>query len=206
MSYSATPAKTPEGGMPISPAPEPTCKGTPDLSPCPISSPLQTEARETCNTCPRAIAWNWFRFEELSSRELYSALQLRQKIFIVEQGVPYADIDGKDAQSMHLLGVLKGKVVAYLRALPPGLFEPGYASFGRVVVTPQMRGRGLGRKLVEEYLDRFNNENCGIPIKISSQAYLKDFYASFGFVAAGALYIEDRIPHIAMIKQINSAK
>lgn len=206
MLYSALPAKPLESGMPISPASEPTCKGAETISPCTNSSDTKADAREKCHICPHAITWSWSQFEDLQAQQLYAVLRLRQEIFIVEQGVPYADIDDRDAQSLHLLGLLNKKVVAYLRALPPDLFAPGYASFGRVVVTHKMRGRGLGRLLVEKYFDRFENENSDIPIKISSQAYLKDFYASFGFVAVGAPYIEDRIPHIAMIKQIKSAK
>jgi ElaA protein len=36
-------------------------------------------------------------------------------------------------------------------------------------------------------------------IKISAQLYLKDFYNSFGFKTTGSSYLEDGIPHIAMI-------
>lgn len=166
------------------------------------SKPCHTNAHNKCVVCPYAITWNWFHFEDIPTRHLYAALRLRQNVFIVEQGVPYADIDGKDAQSLHLLGLHDDEVIAYLRALPPGLFEPGYASFGRVVVATKMRGRGLGRQLIKTYLDHFKNEDNEIPIKISSQAYLEDFYSSFGFISAGEPYIEDLIPHIAMIKDI----
>ena len=36
------------------------------------------------------------------------------------------------------------------------------------------------------------------PIKISAQSYLKEFYASHGFIAKGDEYMEDGIPHTAM--------
>jgi len=37
-------------------------------------------------------------------------------------------------------------------------------------------------------------------IKISAQAYLKGFYNNLGFNEIGEEYLEDDIPHIAMIK------
>ena len=42
----------------------------------------------------------------------------------------------------------------------------------------------------------FNNQ----AIKISAQCYLIKFYESFGFKAVGEEYLEDNIPHIAMIR------
>lgn len=156
--------------------------------------------RIPCALCPKSIVWTWSSFEDLGAPMLYAALRLRQDIFIVEQNVPYPDIDGRDLQSMHLLGTLNGELVAYLRALPCGLFEPGYSSFGRVVVGKKWRGLGMGRKLVEQCIERFDGNPNRNPLKISSQIYLKDFYSDFDFIPTGEPYIEDEIPHIAMIR------
>lgn len=157
--------------------------------------------RNTCATCSRKVAWAWMEFEEIPAPLLYSALRLRQEIFIVEQSVPYPDIDGKDLQSRHLFGVIQGQLVAYLRVLPCGLFEPGHLSFGRVVVEKGARGSGLGRAIVKKCIDHLDRGEKKTPIKISSQLYLREFYSSFGFEALGEPYIEDRIPHIAMIRR-----
>lgn len=157
--------------------------------------------RDHCATCPRKVAWTWMEFDEIPAPLLYSALRLRQDIFIVEQSVPYPDIDGIDLQSRHLFGVVQGELIAYLRALPCGLFEPGHLSFGRVVVRQGARGLGLGRAIVQEYIDHLGRAKKNTPIKISSQIYLRNFYASFGFEALGEPYIEDMIPHIAMVRR-----
>jgi len=146
------------------------------------------------------VQWIWSSFDGFSVNQLYEILKLRQEIFIVEQQVPYPDIDDKDRLCMHLLGQVDNQIVAYMRLVPLHLFEQNYFSLGRVVVKRSMRGTGLGRTLVARglaYLDTMRN---GHPIKISSQLYLKDFYASFGFRVHGEPYIEDLIPHIAMIK------
>lgn len=148
-----------------------------------------------------AVEWTWSSFKEMGVEHLYAALSLRQRIFIVEQNVAYPDVDDKDLQCVHLMGFLDGGLVAYLRVLPGGLLEPGFYSFGRVVVRSDVRGSGIGRELVRrgiEYLDRIRH---GVPIKISSQLYLKEFYASFYFVAQGNPYIEDQILHISMIRR-----
>ena len=47
--------------------------------------------------------WIWQRFAELGVDNLHDALQLRCRVFILEQG-PYLDVDGLDRESWHLLG------------------------------------------------------------------------------------------------------
>jgi ElaA protein len=39
----------------------------------------------------------------------------------------------------------------------------------------------------------------GQPVKISAQQYLLRFYKGFGFVQVGDMYLEDEIPHVAMV-------
>lgn len=146
------------------------------------------------------VQWIWSSFDGFNVNQLYGVLKLRQEIFIVEQQVPYPDIDDKDRLCMHLMGQVDNEIVAYMRLVPLHLFERGYFSLGRVVVKQSLRGTGLGRDLVARGLDYLDSMRNGHPIKISSQLYLKGFYASFGFSMQGEPYIEDLIPHIAMIK------
>ncbi|MDG4947069.1 GNAT family N-acetyltransferase, partial [Weeksellaceae bacterium KMM 9713] len=44
-------------------------------------------------------------FEELTAAELYKILQLRSEVFVVEQDCVYQDIDGKDDQALHVIGL-----------------------------------------------------------------------------------------------------
>ena len=147
------------------------------------------------------IRWVWADFYHLSVVQLYEILALRESIFIVEQNVPYVDIDGKDIHCIHLMGYKENEMIGYMRLVPLDLFEKGYYSFGRVVVKAEERGTGLGRKLVQEGIRRLDEIRNDYPIKISSQLYLKDFYSSFGFIPIGDPYIEDQISHIAMVRQ-----
>jgi ElaA protein len=143
--------------------------------------------------------WTWSRFGDLSLDDLYDALALRCRVFILEQG-PYQDPDGLDRVAWHLLGRDgSGTLQAYLRLLDPGAryAEP---SMGRVITAPEVRGSGLGRSLVAEGVARCEVLWPGRGHRISAQAHLQDFYGGFGFRPVGDPYLEDDIPHQEMIR------
>lgn len=143
------------------------------------------------------LSWTWTRFEGLGVQGLYDALELRAKVFILEQG-PYLDLDGFDQSSWHLLGRDEnGALRVYLRVVDPGLKyeEP---SIGRVVTDAECRGTGAGRALMQEGVARCVEAWPGRGIRISAQAHLQRFYGSLGFESVGAEYLEDNIPHIEM--------
>ncbi len=143
--------------------------------------------------------WRWARFGELGVDNLYDALQLRCRVFVLEQG-PYLDPDGLDRQSWHLLGRdAQGALIAYLRLVDPGARydEP---SIGRVITAPQSRGRGLGRALMAEGVAGCERHWPGRAIRISAQAHLERFYGALGFVRVGDDYLEDNIPHLEMLR------
>ena len=142
------------------------------------------------------------KFNELSLQELYDVMALRQEVFVVEQECAYLDADGKDEGAWHLIGLDKnGKLVAYARLLPKGISYENYPSFGRVATSESIRGKGIGRELMNQVLiwmeKLFPKEN----IKISAQCYLDKFYKSLGFEIVGDEYLEDGIPHYPMIRK-----
>jgi hypothetical protein len=82
-------------------------------------------------------------FDQLTPRELYAIMALRQEVFVVEQNCPYLDADGKDISAWHLMGFGSGNnLIAYTRLLPEGVSYEGYTSIGRVVSSPAVRGAG----------------------------------------------------------------
>ena len=146
------------------------------------------------------INFNWYKFSELTVEKLYAVLALRSDIFVVEQHCPYLDPDGKDIFALHLLGMEKDSLVAYIRLFPPTDIE-NYIVFGRVVTARSARKRGYGKKLIQELLTYCDANFPETIIKCSAQYYLKQFYEGFGFKAYGDIYEEDGIPHIAMQKR-----
>ena len=142
--------------------------------------------------------WTWLRFADLGVDNLHDALQLRSRVFILEQG-PFLDVDGHDRSAWHLLGRNEaGTLVAYLRVVDPGVKfnEP---SIGRVITSPEIRGTGLGRSLMREGLAGCAKHWPGQAVRISAQARLQRFYAELGFSVASDEYLEDGIPHLEML-------
>ena len=146
-----------------------------------------------------AVNWTWSRFGELGVDNLYDALALRCRVFVLEQG-PYLDPDGIDRQAWHLLGRdAMGVLHAYLRVVDPGVkyAEP---SIGRVITSAAWRGKGAGRALMLQGLAACEAAWPGQGIRISAQAHLQRFYGSLGFQPMGEVYLEDDIPHIEMLR------
>ena len=144
--------------------------------------------------------WQWYRFGDLGVDNLHDALQLRSRVFILEQG-PFLDVDGMDRQSWHLLGRdASGTLQAYLRVVDPGLRydEP---SIGRVVTALEVRRTGLGRELMRVGLEGCQSHWPNRSVRISAQQRLQRFYEELDFVAIGDAYEEDGIPHLEMLWQ-----
>lgn len=140
-------------------------------------------------------------FNELTIKELYEIMVLRQEVFVVEQNCAFLDADGKDFDSQHLMIYSsKDELLAYTRLLPEGLAYENYTSIGRVVNHPKTRGSGIGKELMENsiaWLEKLFGK--AYPIKIGAQSYLIPFYEKFGFVSQGDDYLEDGIPHRIMV-------
>ena len=145
------------------------------------------------------VTWTSKFFTELSNLELYSILQLRNEVFIVEQNCPYLDLDNKDQGSYHLMGWKGERLLAYTRLLPPGLSYTE-CSIGRVVSAPSARRTGIGRELMKKSIEECGKLFPTSAIRIGAQLYLLDFYKSFGFEPTGDVYLEDGIRHIEMIR------
>ena len=141
------------------------------------------------------VEFRWYRFDEFASQELYSMLALRQEILVVEQQSPYPDLDFVDQTASHLLAKTGTKLVAYARCTWPS-GETAFASFGRVVVSRQYRGTGLGRELVQRSLAHLGEQSRDIVV--GAQLYLEKFYSHFGFVRDGEPYDDVGVPHLRM--------
>ncbi len=150
-----------------------------------------------------SINWQFTRFGQLTCEQLYQLLQLREKIFIVEQNCPYLDADGQDRQAIHLLGidtsgVDNNAIVASLRLLAKDQVDvkrSNIVTIGRLVVDQGYRGRSLGRDAMRNAIAYVKVETAAQLICLSGQSYLHRFYTDLGFIAKGEIYLEDGIEH-----------
>ncbi|KZS40041.1 GNAT family acetyltransferase [Aquimarina aggregata] len=139
------------------------------------------------------------RFEEIEALELYKILRLRAEVFVVEQDCVYQDIDNKDQKALHVIGYKNDQIVAYTRLFKGGDYFEN-ASIGRVIVSQKERQFGYGHDLIKASIEAIEKHFKTTEIKISAQTYLKKFYESHGFSQIGEEYLEDGIPHIAMVR------
>ncbi|MGN6195941.1 MAG: GNAT family N-acetyltransferase [Ginsengibacter sp.] len=125
---------------------------------------------------------------------------MRNEVFIVEQNCVYQDCDDKDLKAYHFMGWDDSKLVAYTRLLDKGISYSDAASIGRVITSPSVRGKNVGKELMTNSIAEVYRLFGKIPIRISAQFYLKRFYESFSFVQYSDVYMEDGIEHIGMKK------
>ena len=147
-----------------------------------------------------SLTWRVVAFDALTTHELYALLQLRSEVFVVEQACVFQDLDGADAQALHLLGWLpQGRLVAYARCFAAGV-KFAESSIGRVVTHDDVRGSGAGHALMQKAVACLTQHWGAQPIRIGAQARLEAFYQQHGFETTGAPYLEDGIAHIEMLR------
>lgn len=145
------------------------------------------------------MIWITKKFDELNVHELYGILQLRSKVFVVEQNCAYQDLDDVDKKCWHLFGTQNESIIAYARLIPQNINYPE-ASIGRVVTDHALRGNKIGKELMKLSIQKCEELFSTKQITISAQCYLKKFYNECGFTEVGEEYLEDNIPHIKMKK------
>ena len=141
-------------------------------------------------------------FQELSLEEFHDIIALRIQIFIIEQNCPYQEVDGKDKLAHHLFFKNEmDEIIAVTRILPQGIsFEE--VAIGRVVVHEEYRGTGLGNQLMADSMNFVRDKYGEVPVRLSAQKHLENYYGNHGFKSTGKEYLEDGIPHVEMLYNI----
>jgi len=139
------------------------------------------------------------RFDALTTTELYALLAARVAVFVVEQSCPYQEADGRDFAAYHLFYEEDGQITAYLRILdaPKGSRR---VHIGRVLTV--RRGCGLGKALMLEALEVARTRMGADSVYLEAQSYAKGFYEALGFAQISEEFLEDGIPHMAMLRTL----
>lgn len=147
------------------------------------------------------MMWYLKHYDQLTKQELHLIFQERVHVFVVEQNCPYLELDEFDEVAYHLFYQEDSEIRAYLRILPANtrFLE---ASIGRVMVSKNHRGKGYAKEMMRKAIQFLDEELQENPIRLHAQNYLRQFYASFGFQAISDVFMEDGIPHVAMLRSV----
>ena len=140
------------------------------------------------------------KHEITETTDLTNCHALRRTVFIEEQNVSEADeMDGLDAEAIHLIATCDGKPAGTARLLIRG--ETG--KIGRVAVLREHRGTGLGAAIMRQAEAALRSRPGVTRLYLSAQTHALPFYEKLGYVAYGPEYDDAGIPHRDMEKRLD---
>jgi predicted GNAT family N-acyltransferase len=130
--------------------------------------------------------------------EMDALLDLRHRVFCVEQGVPKREeIDGRDGDAVHLVALRAGRVLGTCRLL----FVDRTVQLSRLAVEPDARREGIATALLHE-ADREAAAARARRIVLHAQTYARELYVADGYEPRGRTFVEAGIEHVAMEKRL----
>lgn len=132
--------------------------------------------------------------------ELDALLDLRHRVFCLEQGVPKREeIDGRDGDAIHLVALRceDGRVLGTCRLL----FVDRTVQLSRLAVELDARRQGIATALLHE-ADREAAAARAKRIVLHAQTYAQRLYAADGYEPRGRTFVEAGIEHVAMEKRL----
>ncbi len=134
-----------------------------------------------------------------TEEEMEGALSVRFRVFVAEQNVPMdEELDEFDSSATHAIVLSQGEVVATGRVVYGN--EDSAARIGRMAVDMEWRRKGIGGRLLTFLEEEAATQGVSTYI-LNAQEYVKDFYASHGYVERGETFLEANIVHILMRKE-----
>ncbi|MGW0420400.1 GNAT family N-acetyltransferase [Streptomyces sp. NPDC003015] len=141
--------------------------------------------------------------EDPADRE--ACFAVRKEVFVGEQGVPEdIEYDAYDAVAVHVLAVREDGVPLGTGRLLFGEAAAGktggdasVGSLGRLAVTREARGLGVGAALVRAVEEAARARGLAA-VDLHAQTHALGFYERLGYVAYGLEFPDAGIPHRAM--------
>lgn len=130
-------------------------------------------------------------FDELTTRELYALLQLRDEVFVVGQKITAVpEVDGLDLFCSHVRAFLDDRLVGTARIF----VDEDPIIVGRVAIHPDVQRTGIGSQMMAFIGDWLGSR----PAELHAQAYLEAWYTRMGWERFGEPFDEAEIPHVMM--------
>ncbi len=121
------------------------------------------------------------------------AKQIRYKVFVIEQNVPFEEDWDEEYSENYLLYDDNGLAIGTMRWRDLG----EKVKLERVSVLKEYRNRGFGEILIREVIKEIKAKTTK-PIYLHSQLKAIPLYERIGFKQYGELFYEADIPHYAM--------
>jgi predicted GNAT family N-acyltransferase len=122
--------------------------------------------------------------------------EVRETVFVTEQDVrPEEEWDGLDPECFQVLAVDKEeRPIGTARLSAKG-------KIGRMAVLQEWRKRGVGSALLTTLIDQARGRGFE-RVEVDAQVRALHFYAKHGFVASGPEFMDARIPHRKMTRDL----
>ncbi|GAA3858889.1 GNAT family N-acetyltransferase [Streptomyces lannensis] len=141
--------------------------------------------------------------EDPADRE--ACFTVRKEVFVREQGVPEdIEYDVHDADAVHVLAVRDdgmplgtGRLLFGEAAAAKNGGDPSVGSLGRLAVTREARGLGVGAALVRAIEDAARAHDL-TAVDLHAQTHALGFYERLGYEAYGPEFPDAGIPHRSM--------
>ncbi|MFD7533351.1 GNAT family N-acetyltransferase [Streptomyces sp. NPDC059849] len=141
----------------------------------------------------------------VDEQDLAACFQVRRAVFVGEQEVPEEiEYDELDAVALHVVAVAAdgsalgtGRLLHGAAAAGRTGGDPAVGSLGRLAVTRQARGLGVGGALVRAIEDAARELGLDA-VDLHAQTHALGFYERLGYVAYGPEFPDAGIPHRAM--------
>jgi predicted GNAT family N-acyltransferase len=145
--------------------------------------------------------------EDTADRE--ACFAVRKEVFVGEQGVPEdIEYDAYDDGALHVLAVREdgvplgtGRLLYGEAAAAKTDGDLTVGSLGRLAVTREARGLGVGAALVRA-IEAAAHARGLAAVDLHAQTHALGFYERLGYVAYGAEFPDAGIPHRAMRKAL----
>ncbi|MGW2049388.1 GNAT family N-acetyltransferase [Streptomyces sp. NPDC001858] len=145
--------------------------------------------------------------DDLADRE--ACFAVRKEVFVGEQGVPEdLEYDAHDAGAVHVLAVREdgaplgtGRLLFGEAAAARTDGDPSVGSLGRLAVTREARGLGVGAALVRAIEEAARARGLAA-VDLHAQTHALGFYERLGYEAYGPEFPDAGIPHRSMRRSL----
>lgn len=139
---------------------------------------------------------------DLAPGLLYALLRLRVEALVVDRGCAYQELDGRDldATTRHFWLAPESAIDQPQAALR--MLERNEREFriDRVCAARHTNAERCARRLLEAALAEVGDAVCVIDV----QTEVSEFYVAFGFVVAGAEFVEHGIAQVPMRREASA--